>query len=139
MPNTATLLENKGIAGDHMAEHSSKQRQISLIQAEHLAVIANLMNTDTLSSETLRRNLVVEGINLLGLKDQRSSIGDCTRQASIEKNILEGTGQCHPCSRMEEALGTGGYNAMRGHGGITAKVIRGGTIIAIGNVIELLP
>jgi len=122
-----------------MAEHSSKQRQISLIQAEHLAVIANLMNTDTLSSETLRRNLVVEGINLLGLKDQRFSIGDCTRQASIEKNILEGTGQCHPCSRMEEALGTGGYNAMRGHGGITAKVIRGGTIIAIGNVIELLP
>ena len=129
MPNNATLLENKGIAGDHIAEYSIKQRQISLIQAEHLAVIAKLMNTNTLSAEILRRNLVVEGINLLGLKDQRFSIGDC---------ILEGTGQCHPCSRMEEALGTGGYNAMRGHGGITAKVIRGGTI-TIGNVVTLLP
>ena len=77
MPNTATLLENKGIAGDHIAKHSSNQRQTSLIQAEHLAVTAKLMNTNTLSAETLRRNLVVEGINLLDLKDQIFSPGDC--------------------------------------------------------------
>jgi MOSC domain-containing protein YiiM len=138
MPNIATLLENKGFEGDHIAQYASKKRQISLIQAEHLAVIAKLMNTDTISAETLRRNLVIEGINLLGLKGQRFSIGDCTRQASIEKNTLEGTGPCHPCSRMEENLGSGGYNAMRGHGGITAKVIKGGTI-TIGNLVVLLP
>lgn len=127
--NTAILLENKGIEGDHIAEYSSKKRQISLIQAEHLPAIAKLTNTDLVNPESLRRNLVIEGINLIALKGQRFSIGEC---------ILEGTGSCHPCSRMEENLGHGGYNAMRGHGGITAKVIIGGSIM-IGDSVTLLP
>ena len=71
----------------------------------------------------LRRNLVVSGINLLALKGQEIRIGPV---------VLRVTGLCHPCSRMEEALGMGGYSAMRGHGGITASVIGGG-VMALGD------
>ena len=67
----------------------------------------------------LRRNLVVEGINLLALKKQKFRIGGA---------VFLTTGLCHPCSRMEKVLGYGGYNAMRGHGGITAQVIIDGMI-----------
>ena len=67
----------------------------------------------------LRRNLVVKGLNLLALKDKRFAVGQAE---------LEYTGQCHPCSRMEELLGPGGYNAVRGHGGITARVLTAGQI-----------
>jgi MOSC domain-containing protein YiiM len=95
------------------------KRQVTLIQAEHLSVIAALAGLEGVTPEQLRRNIVVSGLPLLALKDRRFKIGDV---------LLEGTGECHPCSRMEEAFGPGGYNAVRGHGGITARVLEGGLI-----------
>ena len=42
-----------------------------------------------------------------------------------------------PCSLMEENLGPGGYNTMRGHGGITAAVVQEGEV-KFGDSVELL-
>ncbi len=109
----------QGLIGDRYAESPGTKRQVTLIQAEHLPVIAAVTGHAAIPPEWLRRNLVVSGINLLALKDRPFRIGAV---------LLEGTGLCQPCSRMEETLGSGGYNALRGHGGITARVIESGVI-----------
>lgn len=107
-----------GLVGDRYASGSGK-RGITLIQAEHLPVIAALAGLDAVKPKTLRRNVVVSGIPLAALKGRRFRIGEV---------LLEGTDDCDPCSRMEAALGPGGYNAMRGHGGLCARIIEGGAL-----------
>jgi MOSC domain-containing protein YiiM len=56
-----------------------------------------------------------------------------------EEVEIEITGPCAPCSRMEEALGEGGYNAVRGHGGWCATVVRLGRLSVGDRVMVLAP
>jgi MOSC domain-containing protein YiiM len=119
----AEVVAGLGLTGDHRSVGRSPdptaRRQVTLLQAEHLPVVAALTGHGSIDPGWLRRNLVVAGINLASLRDRRFRIGE------VE---LEGTGWCHPCSRMEEALGPGGFQAMRGHGGLTARVLTSGTL-----------
>jgi len=111
------VLEN-GLDGDHYAGRSGN-RSVTLIQKEHIDALASLLHKDRINPIDLRRNIVVSGINLLALKGREFKIGTA---------VLKMTGLCHPCSRMEENFGAGGYNALRGHGGINARVISTGII-----------
>jgi MOSC domain-containing protein YiiM len=116
--NSVMLDPSYGLQGDHYAGRSGK-RQVTLIQAEHLPAISSMMHMECVTPDQLRRNIVVSGLNLLALKNKSFQLGAA---------ILEYTGACHPCSRMETTLGVGGYNAMRGHGGITACVTHAGMV-----------
>ncbi|WP_043308897.1 MOSC domain-containing protein [Pseudomonas sp. ML96] len=107
-----------GLTGDHARPGPRNARQVTLIQWEHLAVIRALIGRE-LSPADLRRNIAVSDINLFSLKGRRFRIGQA---------LLETTGWCQPCARLEERLGPGTFQAVRGHGGITARVIEGGVI-----------
>lgn len=116
-----------GLQGDHYSGGAGGKRQVTLINQEHIAAIASFVGKSQLDPGLLRRNIVVRGINLLSLKDQEICIGEA---------VLRMTGLCHPCSRMEENLGEGGYNAVRGHGGITATIVKSGKI-SVGDSVSL--
>ncbi|WP_434766762.1 MOSC domain-containing protein [Pseudomonas triticicola] len=111
-----------GLTGDHARPGIRNARQVTLIQWEHLAVINALMgrpDDQPIRPEDLRRNLVISGINLFSLKGRRFRIGQA---------ILETTGWCQPCARLQNNLGPGTFQAVRGHGGITARVLQSGII-----------
>jgi MOSC domain-containing protein YiiM len=116
-----------GLENDHYQGKENSTRHVTLIQEEHFQAVASMLSLPFVDPGLLRRNIVVKGINLLALKDRIFTIGDAR---------LEMTGLCHPCSRMEKTLGKGGYNAMRGHGGITARVIKPGKI-RLGDILKV--
>ncbi len=116
-----------GLAGDHY-QGSRRSRQVTLIGREQVDAIASFLGLDEIAPERLRRNLVTTGINPMALRSRRFRIGSA---------VLEGTGECHPCSRMEEEFGHGGYNAVRGHGGITARIVVAG-VIEVGSTVDAL-
>lgn len=115
-----------GLDGDR---YNSKggARQVTFIQEEHLKTIGAFLNKE-IDFTLTRRNILVCKISLLALKGKRFKIGEA---------VFEYSGECHPCSRMEENLGYGGYNAMRGLGGITARVLQSG-VIKIGDTIHVI-
>ncbi|WP_428490438.1 MOSC domain-containing protein [Rhodopila sp.] len=121
----AELDPDGGLIGDHYQGRANRCRQVTLIGAEHIAAIGAFLGIGPIEPDLLRRNVVVSGINLHALKGRRFSLGSA---------LLEATGECHPCSRMEQALGVGGYNAVRGQGGVTARIVRAGTV-AVGDAI----
>lgn len=122
-------LARIGLADDRLGQRGEAElstRQVTLIQAEHLGVIAQLARVAAVDPVRLRRNLVVSGINLVALRNSQVQVGDA---------VLEIVGPCQPCSRMEEEIGPGGYAAMRGHGGMTARILEGGAI-RVGDVVR---
>lgn len=117
-----TALAGIGLADDRLGKRGEAElstRQVTLIQQEHLPLIATFARSGPIDPVDLRRNLVVSGINLLTLKNAKVRIGEA---------LIEIVGPCAPCSRMEEVIGPGGYAAMRGHGGMTARILEGGAI-----------
>lgn len=124
-PMETALLTEAGLDGDHSRPG---KRAVTLIQAEHIPVIAALSQASEITARDLRRNIVVSGLNLTAFRGQKLQIGT---------GIIELTVPCHPCSRMEELLGHGGYTAMRGHGGFCASVVEGGEIAIGATVVPL--
>lgn len=118
--DSALAVADRGLHGDHRSDKTpGSGRQVTLISREFIAQTAHFLGRKTIDPSLLRRNLVISNINLHALRYQRFRIGNA---------LLEAGALCHPCSRMESALGKGGVAAMMGHGGLCCQILESGEL-----------
>jgi MOSC domain-containing protein YiiM len=89
-----------------------------LITSADLEILASALGR-RVDPVQLRRNLLLQGVNTSFRSGDRYRLGEV---------LLQVTGPCEPCGRMKAALGQEGFAAMRGHGGVTARILRGGLL-----------
>ena len=114
-------------ADAHLDHSSSQKRALTLMQTEHVDVVSALLGRPVTFAQT-RRNLSIAGLNLEVARGRVLRIGGASVALSV---------RCHPCERMDENLGPGGFAAMFGHGGWCARVIEPGRM-RVGDRVRLV-
>ena len=123
----------EGVHGDFRSGHASskpsRRRQVSLIEAECVTVALAEAGA-VLEWSDCRRNLLIQGLRLPREEGLRVQIG--------QSLVLEITGECDPCERMD-ALHEGLRAAMTPdwRGGFLGRVVQDGEI-AVGDAIRIL-
>jgi MOSC domain-containing protein YiiM len=110
----AQIDSDRGLVGDHAGRNAD--RRVTLITTAEIDAVGQRLGR-VIDPAELRRNLLLDTAKVFLRAGQRYVAGEV---------ILEISGPCAPCGRMREVLGEAGFQAMRGDGGMTARVIRGG-------------
>ena len=119
---TVRMIEGHGIEGDrHAGRGNNNARQVLLMDRETLADFG-------LAAGEVRENVTTSGLDLSEL--QRG------RRLSVGEVELEVTGECTPCSRLEE-ISPGLQERSEGRRGILAAVKRSGSV-SVGDGVRVL-
>jgi MOSC domain-containing protein YiiM len=119
-------IEGCGIEGDRYCEGTGFWTSygdvcaVTLISSEDLNYIESELDIRVRNGEH-RRNIVTRGIKLTDLRGKRFRIGD---------TILEYDRPRPPCRHVQDLSEPGMTRALKGRGGICARVVEGGMIRA---------
>ena len=121
--DSARVITGQGIEGDrHLKEDGSRSRRQIL-----------LMDRETLGDFSLDDGIIRENITVVGMDFASLEAGD--RVSIGEDVVLEITGECEPCARMDE-IRSGLRHELDGRRGMLAYAENGG-LISVGDVISV--
>lgn len=130
--NEARTVEGRGIEGDRYCEGNGYWTgldyvcEVTLIPAEDLERIERETGILVGNGEH-RRNVVTRGVDPESLRGKRFRVGEA---------VLEYDRPRPPCRHVQDLTEPGMTRALRGRGGVCAKVIRSGAIRE-GDAIEI--
>jgi MOSC domain-containing protein YiiM len=118
--DTAECHAGKGILGDrYYNEQPGGKTQITFLSSEVVSEMCDALGLTSLDCSTLRRNVLISGVDL------NSLIG---RQFRIGSVLFEGVEECKPCYWMDEAVAPGANAFLVGRGGLRCRILEDGAI-----------
>ncbi|HUR59697.1 MAG TPA: MOSC domain-containing protein [Opitutaceae bacterium] len=112
-----------GLEGDRFYGYRPGYKgQVTFFSWETVEAARRKFRVPTLSPAAVRRNVIIEGIDLNTLIGRRFTLG------GVE---FEGTGEARPCHWMNAAVAPGAEDWLMGQGGLRTKVLTDGEL-AIG-------
>ena len=113
-----------GVEGDRFFDYKENYAgQITLFSWDIYRAAREKFAVPALSAGAFRRNVVVEGVDLTTLIGRRFSLG------GVE---FEGVAESKPCYWMNQAVGPGAEEWLRGNGGLRARILSVGAL-AVGH------
>lgn len=118
--DTVECVAGRGLVGDRYFDHKEDYKgQITFFDWAVYQRIKNDFNYPDLDATKFRRNVLLEGVDLNTL------IGKKFTLQGIE---FEGAEECRPCYWMDESVTPGVHEALKGHGGLRARILTSGSL-----------
>ena len=110
----------RGIRGDRFFDHKANYKgQITLFSWETFVALRRELPAPEASPGALRRNAIVEGLDLPSLIGQTFE---------IQGVALAGTEECRPCYWMDTAIAPGAEAWLKGRGGLRCRILTDGKL-----------
>ena len=115
-------VAGRGVRGDRFFDFKDNYKgQITFFSSEIFEAVCNKLRAAEKSAGVVRRNVVTRGVDLNELIGKRFE---------LQGVQFEGVCECSPCHWMNTAIAPGAEAAMRGFGGLRARILTDGIIRA---------
>jgi MOSC domain-containing protein YiiM len=109
-----------GLRGDRYFDHKENYKgQITFFEMEVYEDLMARLGIPDREPSVFRRNVLTRGVDLNSLIEKEFTVQGVT---------FYGTEECKPCYWMDTAFSQGALEALRGHGGLRARILTDGVL-----------
>lgn len=113
-------VAGQGLVGDRFFGHKENYKgQVTFFAHEVYERLCEQFQAMGISPAIFRRNVITKGVDLNTLIGQ---------EFEVQGVRFIGTEECRPCYWMDQALAPGAEEAMKGNGGLRARILSNGAL-----------
>jgi MOSC domain-containing protein YiiM len=126
----ARCVAGMGIEGDRYYGHRDNYKgQITFFSETVAQDLETSLQVAEMDRSVMRRNVLIDGIDLNSLIGKRFQIGDV---------VFTGSEECAPCYWMDRAVAPGAHAFLKGNGGLRCRVEETGWLYRGQSILTLL-